>query len=66
MYGKTLSIKALIKKKITVQTLTKKTKEKDEIEKTVEERQGKAVERNSSDIDNERNKDGKRARKSEH
>jgi subtilisin family serine protease len=66
MYGKTPVEKSVNKEKNNGANYDEETKRKDEIEKTDEERQGKAVERKSSDIDQERNKDGKRARKSEH
>ncbi len=65
MYGKTPVDKSVNKEKNNGANYDEENKRKDEIEKT-EERQGKAVERNSSDVDQEKNKDGKRARKSEH
>lgn len=65
MYGKTPVDKSVNKEKNNGANYDEENKRKDEIEKP-EERQGKAVERNSSEIDQDRNKDGKRARKSEH
>jgi subtilisin family serine protease len=66
MYGKTPVDKSVNKEKNNGANYDEENKRKDEIEKKDEERQGKAVERNSSDIDQEKNKEGKRARKSEH